>query len=200
MSTDFIMKILTLGDTAVGKTSIIHRYMETPLPKKSLTTIGVDFRNKIIKIDQNTKVKLVLWDTAGQERFRNVATNYYNGTDCALLVFDITNEGSFKIFDYWVKEIQQKKKMDDICLILVGNKSDLQENRKVSQQEIDKYIEKLKIRYFEVSAIKDEGITELFDYAVKETMTIIRKRDVDPRISKLSVENVSIRPKGNKCC
>ena len=146
MSTDFIMKILTLGDTAVGKTSIIHRYMETPLPKKSLTTIGVDFRNKIIKIDQNTKVKLVLWDTAGQERFRNVATNYYNGTDCALLVFDITNEGSFKILDYWVKEIQQKKKMDDICLILVGNKSDLQENRKVSQQEIDKYIEKLKIR------------------------------------------------------
>ena len=174
--------------------------MKTPLPKKSLATIGVDFKNKIIDIDKNTKVKLVLWDTAGQERFRNVATNYYNGTDCALLVFDITKEESFKILDYWVKEIQQKKNRDDICLILVGNKSDLQENRKVSPQEIDNYSKELNIKYFEVSAINDEGINELFDHAVKETMTIIRKRDVDPRISRLSVENASIRPKGNKCC
>ena len=90
--------------------------------------------------------------------------------------------------------------MDDICLILVGNKSDLQENRKVSPQEIDNYSKELNIKYFEVSAINDEGINELFDHAVKETMTIIRKRDVDPRISRLSVENASIRPKGNKCC
>ena len=200
MSTEFSVKILTLGDTAVGKTSIVHRYMKTPLPKKSLATIGVDFKSKIINIDKNTKVKLVLWDTAGQERFRNVATNYYNGTDCALLVFDITKEESFKILDYWVKEIQQKKNRDDICLILVGNKSDLKENRKVSQQEIDNYSKELGVKYFEVSAINDVGINELFDYAVKETMTIIRKRDVDPRISRLSVENASIRPKGNKCC
>ena len=198
MSTDFVMKILTLGDTAVGKTSIINRYMKSPMPKKGLSTIWVDFKSKNVTIDNNT-IKIVLWDTVGQERFRNIATNYYNWTDFALLVFDLTNEDSFKVLDYWVEGIKERKRMDDVCLILVGNKSDLEEERAVTQQMIDKYTQVLGIRYFEVSAEKNKGITELFDYAVKETMEVIKKRDIDPRINRLSVDTLSVRPKGN-CC
>ena len=198
MSTDFVMKILTLGDTAVGKTSIINRYMKSPMPKKGVSTIGVDFKSKNVTVDNNT-IKIVLWDTVGQERFRNIATNYYNGTDCALLVFDLTSEDSFKVIDDWVEGIKERKRMDDLCLILVGNKSDLEEERAVTQQMIDKYTQELNIRYFEVSAEKNKGITELFDYAVKETMEVIRKRDIDPRISRLSVDTLSVRSKGN-CC
>ena len=103
------------------------------------------------------------------------------------------------MIDDWVEGIKERKRMDDLCLILVGNKSDLEEERAVTQQMIDKYTQELNIRYFEVSAEKNKGITELFDYAVKETMEVIRKRDIDPRISRLSVDTLSVRPKGN-CC
>ena len=89
---DYIVKILTLGDTSVGKTSIILRYTKVQFPKKALSTIGVDFRSRIVKIENNKKAKVLLWDTAGQERFRNVASNYYNGTDCVVCdVPDIFN-------------------------------------------------------------------------------------------------------------
>ena len=166
MSTDFVMKILTLGDTAVGKTSIINRYMKSPMPKKGLSTIGVDFKSKNVTIDNNT-IKIVLWDTVGQERFRNIATNYYNGTDCALLVFDLTSEESFKVLDFWVEGIKERKRMDDVCLLLVGNKSDLEEERAVTQQMIDKYTQVLGIRYFEVSAEKNKWITDYLTMRLK---------------------------------
>ena len=91
--------------------------MKTSLPKKGLSTVGVDFKYKTVTVDTNTKVKLVLWDTVGQERFRNGATNYYNGADCVFLVFDITSESSFKVLHYWVDGIKQKKNINDLCLL-----------------------------------------------------------------------------------
>lgn len=205
MSTDYILKILTLGDTSVGKTSIILRYTKTPFPKKALSTIGVDFRSRIVTIENKKRAKVLLWDTAGQERFRNVASNYYNGTDCVLLVFDITNPNSFTILDYWVQQLEQKKRMDDICMILVGNKADIKSKQTVQQNDINKYIAKLGIKYFEVSALNNEGIDELFNYAIQETIKLIVKRENDlsatNRISHLTADENEVKEKkGFKCC
>ena len=210
MSTNFIIKILILGDSCVGKTSIIYRYTKTPFPKISFSTIGVDFRSRTVSLENNKKVKIFLWDTAGQERYRNVASNYYNGTDCVLLVFDITSVESFTILDYWVQQLEQRNRIDDICMILVGNKSDIKNKPTVSKNDINTYISKYGIQYFEVSAIKNEGIEELFNYAIKETMKIIVRREANltniTKSSYLTAEDQQenkekvYNNKKNKCC
>ena len=108
-----------------------------------------------------------------------MASNYYNGTDCVLLVFDITSVESFTILDYWVQQLEERNRLDDICMILVGNKSDIKNKPTVSKNDINEFISKSGIQYFEVSAMKDEGIEELFNYAIKETMKIIGKREAN---------------------
>ena len=174
---DYIVKILTLGDTSVGKTSIILRYTKVQFPKKALSTIGVDFRSRIVKIENNKKAKVLLWDTAGQERFRNVASNYYNGTDCVLLVFDITKIDTLSILSFWIEQLKEKKKIEDICMILVGNKSDMKGQRQVNQQDIDSFLLQYpQMKYYEVSALNNEGIDDLFDYAVKEVIKMLKKK------------------------
>ena len=106
---EYMIKILTLGDTTVGKTSIVLQYTTQKYNTQILSTIGVDFKSKVINIDNN-KVKMLIWDTAGEERFRNIASQYYNGADGALLIFDITKKSSFERIVYWINELSQKKK------------------------------------------------------------------------------------------
>lgn len=201
---DFIVKILTLGDTSVGKTSIILRYTKVHFPKKALSTIGVDFRSKIVNIENNKKAKVLLWDTAGQERFRNVASNYYNGTDCVLLVFDITKKETLPILNLWIEQLKQKKNLEDVCMILVGNKSDLKDRRQVNKEDIDSFMLPYpQMKYFEVSALNNEGIDSLFDYAISEIIKMIKKKEAESssyRPTVLSLEDGVIQKKNSKCC
>ena len=203
MSSDYIIKVLTLGDTAVGTTSIILRYTKSNFPKKAISTIGVDFRSKIVDLPDRKKAKILLWDTAGQERFRTVANNYYNGTDCVLLVFDLTTKSSFTILNYWIEQLEQKKRLEDVCLILVGNKSDLEDQIKVTQEEIEAFTNQYKMKYFEVSALKNEGIDELFKYGIEETLKLLQNKSEkekgkkNERISHISQNN---NEEKGKCC
>ena len=105
---EYVIKILTLGDTGVGKTSIIQKFVNDKFSQNMLSTIGVDFQSKIIMID-NTKVKLKIWDTTGQERFKTLTSQYYNGADGALLIFDVTNKESFERINFWMNELNEKK-------------------------------------------------------------------------------------------
>ena len=201
---DYIVKILTLGDTSGGKTSIILRYTKVQFPKKALSTIGVDFRSRIVKIENNKKAKVLLWDTAGQERFRNVASNYYNGTDCVLLVFDITKIDTLSILSFWIEQLKEKKKIEDICMILVGNKSDMKGQRQVNQQDIDSFLLQYpQMKYYEVSALNNEGIDDLFDYALKEVIKMIKKKESEAssyRPTVLTLDEPLPQNKGFKCC
>jgi Ras-related protein Rab-18 len=104
-----VIKLLTLGDTSVGKTSILLQYTQGYFPKKALSTIGVDFRTKYVNLPNGKHVKVLLWDTAGQERFRNIADNYYNGSDCVLFVFDITSKSSFEMLSFWMERLKAKR-------------------------------------------------------------------------------------------
>jgi small GTP-binding protein len=109
MSAKYIIKIVTLGDSMVGKTSILYRYFDNKFEEKQLSTIGIDSKTKFIKV-RDASVKVLVWDTAGQEKFRNIAKQYYQGADGVLLVFDVCDRKSFEKIEYWLKELKDNKK------------------------------------------------------------------------------------------
>ena len=194
---DYVIKLLTLGDTSVGKTSILLQYTQGYFPKKALSTIGVDFRTKYVNLPNGKRVKVLLWDTAGQERFRNIADNYYNGSDCVLFVFDITSKSSFEMLSFWMERLKAKRNLDDIVMILVGNKKDLLEKRTVQLKHIQEMQKEIQIKYFEVSALKNEGLDELFDEIIQDTITLIQQREIKKR------EEFDLNKKNKKmniCC
>jgi len=146
---DYTFKFILLGDYKIGKTSILNRFVSNNYDEYHHSTIGVDFGNKIINIDDK-KIKLLIWDTAGQERFMAITKSYIKYTTCAFLIFDLTNRSSFINLDKWLNLI-----IDNTLLIyLIGNKHD-QNNNVITQQEIYEYADKHNLIYYETSAKKN---------------------------------------------
>ena len=169
MSAKYIIKIVTLGDSMVGKTSIVYRYFENKFNESILSTIGIDFKTKYIKV-RDASVKVLIWDTAGQEKFRNIAKQYYQGANGVLLVFDVSDRKSFERIEYWINEIKENNKIDSMYLVIVANKIDLINKRVVTREEAEKYAEKNNISYFEVSAKTGVGVHEMFNNITKGTI------------------------------
>lgn len=139
MEYDCIFKILIIGDSGVGKSSILLRYTDNYFLHHYESTIGIDFKIKILNIN-NKKIKLQLWDTAGQERFRNITKSYYKNTHGILLVYDVTNMISLHNLNKWLKEIDEyTKNHDKIPIILIGNKKD-NDNEEIDINYINSYI------------------------------------------------------------
>ena len=158
-SSDIILKILTLGESSVGKSSIIRRFTNNKFNEQFLTTVGVDFKSKIISY-KNKKVKVLLVDTSGQDRFRNIANNYYRSADGILLVFDVTKRMSIEKFDLWIQQINEKWSSDNDSILLFGNKIDCVNDREISNKEGKQLAEKYNLAYVEGSALSGEGINE----------------------------------------
>ena len=198
MINEYIVKILTLGDTTVGKTSIILRYTKEKFNNVFLATIGIDFQKKIVNIGNN-KVNVVLWDTAGQERFKKITSQYlYNG-DGAILVFDITQKNTFERINYWLEELEKKKNIEEMSLVLVGNKIDLNDKREVSIDDINKFSQERKIKYFETSAKNNIGIEEMMNYIVKKTLKIIKKRNDENNEENITILSFDQKEKKGSC-
>ena len=158
---DVKIKILILGDVAVGKTSFLYQYVEDYFPEGYISTIGVDFKNKII-IKNNTTINLQIWDTAGQERYRSLSKSFMKDADGIFFVYDITNKNTFDHIKIWLEETNntnnQFKKM------ILGNKKDLSEtDRKVSTEKLNKFYNTTNIIGMEVSARTGENVKEAFD-------------------------------------
>lgn len=153
-------KVVLLGEGAVGKTSLVLRYVENKFNDKHISTLQASFLTKRLNI-AGRRVNLALWDTAGQERFHALGPIYYRDSNGALLVYDITDEDSFKKVKTWVKELR-KMLGDDICLRIVGNKTDMDKDRHVSVEEAESYAESVGARHFHTSAKLNKGIEELF--------------------------------------
>ena len=158
---DYLIKTLLIGDSHVGKSSIILQYIEEKYDDVYSCTIGVDY--KFVSININNKlVKLLLWDTAGQERFRSIIQLYYRNTNAIILVFNITDRKSFNNLKYWLDEIN-KNLPDYTIKILVGNKSDIENERNVSSEEALLFSkENGFLNYFETSAKNNKNIEEIF--------------------------------------
>ena len=123
---------MLLGDSGVGKSCIIIRYIENNFSSNLMNSIGVDFKLKNIEIDSK-KIKLQIWDTAGQERFKTITTSYYKGAHAILIVFDITDRDSFDHVRNWMADIDKFAK-EGVLRILVGNKCDLIDKRQVTKE------------------------------------------------------------------
>ncbi len=189
-------KILTIGESGVGKTCILRRFVEDKFLKNHLATIGIDFKTKTVKI-KNKDIKLKIWDTAGEERFRNITTQYYKGADGIVLVYDVTDESSFEKIKDWMDQITSNTTKDNIGLVLLGNKCDFEE-RAVTEEQGNKLGEELKISYFETSALSGQGIKEAFEQLTKDIMKI---KGVDNG-NDTSIELKKVKKKKGKsdCC
>ena len=162
---DQIFKILLLGDAGVGKSSIILRYTKNEYNAKMVSSIGVDFKAKDIIVNDK-KVKLQLWDTAGHERFRTITTSYYRGAHGIATVFDLSDRESFEHVERWLEEINKYAK-ENVMRFLIGNKSDLVDERKVTYEEVRTLANRLNIYYVETSAKNNINISEFFQIATK---------------------------------
>ena len=154
-------KILFLGETQVGKTSLIVRYSDNDYQEGGLPTLGVDLKYKYIERDKKN-IRLDLWDTAGEERFRSITKSYYSGADGIVFVFDLGNPKSFKTLKTWIEDTKNKVK-PNIEFVLAANKSDLNDKRVVPKEEIEKFSSQYNIPFFETSAKNGDGIDEMFN-------------------------------------
>ena len=128
---DHLIKLLLIGDSGVGKSCLLLRFSDDQFTTSFITTIGIDFKIRTVDLD-GSRVKLQIWDTAGQERFRTITTAYYRGAMGILLTYDVTDEQSFDNVRNWMRNIEQHA-TENVCKILVGNKSDVpEEKRRVS--------------------------------------------------------------------
>ena len=168
-SINFIkLKIILVGDVAVGKTSIIGRYMNNKFYEEYKCTVQAEQQTKIIKEDAFTSLKLNIWDTVGQEKFRSLTRQYYRDCHGAIIVFDITKKKTFDYVFTWIQEIKNYGNEDTVIIIL-GNKSDLSEEREISQKEIKDELNG-EYYYFEVSAKNGNNILMAFDKMKKLIM------------------------------
>lgn len=204
---DHFYKIVTIGDSNVGKTCIIKRFVDnTFFNKDFISTVGIDFSTKMINID-DAKIKLQIWDTAGQERFRAITSTYYRVANGVIIVYDITNRETFEQVTYWLNELLLHKENISIPKILVGNKVDRDfDERKVSVEEGRSLAIKNNLMFFETSAYNGKNVTEAF-YAL--TQRILAK-DFKQRQHQKSM--IHVQPKmtdfnnkkncsnNNRCC
>ena len=163
---DMIFKIVLIGDTSVGKTNILSKYLTDEFDPESKATVGVEFGTKNFKIENNI-VKVQIWDTAGQERYRSITNAYYKGAKGALLVYDITNKKSFDNLDKWISDLKINGD-EKISIVLLGNKSDLENQRVISTEEGKNKAELFKFAFMETSALNGNNIERAFDELIKE--------------------------------
>lgn len=162
------LKILIIGESDVGKSSLLLRFTDDVFDPGLAATIGVDFKVKTVSVDGN-KAKLAIWDTAGSERFRTLTPSYYRGAQGAILVYDVTNRQSFMKLDQWLYELETYSTRTNIVKMLVGNKID-KENRAVSREEGMKYARKHSMLFIEASAKTCDGVQCAFEELVEKIL------------------------------
>ncbi|KAI5785508.1 ras family-domain-containing protein [Peziza echinospora] len=153
-------KLVFLGEQSVGKTSLITRFMYDSFDNMYQATIGIDFLSKTMYLEDRT-VRLQLWDTAGQERFRSLIPSYIRDSSVAVVVYDITNRNSFLNTSKWVDDVRGERG-NDVIIVLVGNKTDLNDKRQVTTEEGEKKAQEFKVMFIETSAKAGHNVKVLF--------------------------------------
>ena len=161
---DFLIKLLLIGDSGVGKSCLLIRFADDSFNTSFITTIGIDFKVRTVSLD-GRRVKLQIWDTAGKERFKTITTANYRGAMGILLVYDVTQERTFGSIDNWLKAIEQHASAS-VNKLLIGNKADtagpLVEKRAVERQRGQALADKHKMSFFETSAKESSNVDQAF--------------------------------------
>lgn len=200
-SYDFLIKLLLIGDSGVGKSCLLLRFSDDSFTTSFITTIGIDFKIKTIELD-GKRIKLQIWDTAGQERFRTITTAYYRGAMGILLVYDVTDDQSFQNIRNWIRNIEQHA-ADNVDKILIGNKCDMESAKAVTKAQGQALADEYSIKFFETSAKNNINVTEAFT----SIATDIKKRLMDnpnattPQNPGLRVDSANAKAApSKKCC
>ena len=163
---EMMFKVVLVGDSFVGKTNIMSKYLKNEFHEDSKATVGVEFGSKQFTIEGHS-VKAQIWDTAGQERYKAITSAYYKGAKGAFIVYDITRKNSFESVERWVSDVisvADKK----ITIILIGNKSDLEDQRQVTKEEAEEKANKLEIAFMETSALSGDNLEKAFEKMIDE--------------------------------
>ena len=201
-SYELIFKVLLLGNSNVGKSSLFLRFVDDIWNDTFVPTIGVDFKIKTFELD-NKKIKIQIWDTAGQERFKNIIASYYRGAHGILLIYDVTDKDSFKNLQNWLIEIE-KNANKNVLKVLIGNKSDLEDKRVINYNEGKEFADSYGLKFIETSAKKNRNVNEAFETLGREIMAAnsdkkLSKTKQNKTISVSSAQDLNVSKKGG-CC
>ena len=198
------LKLILIGDSNVGKTTLLYKYIDDEIKDDITPTVGLENKVKTIQI-KGINAKIQIWDTAGQEKFNSLTKNFFTNTDGILIIFDLTNKTSFTNIKNWIEDVKDKQG-HKIKKIIVGNKADLKDKRKVTKEDIKSKTEKYK--YIEVSAVNGNNVEKAFDTLIKAIVgkrtdeELIADFGMDEQILSLSgstINNVN-KEKKKKCC
>ena len=199
---DYLFKLLLIGNSSVGKSSLLFRFVENVWDDSFVPTIGVDFKLKTLEVN-GKKVKLQIWDTAGQERFKNITSSYYRGGNGVLVVYDITDRESFENLTSWLIEIE-KNANKNVYKLLIGNKCDLEDKRKVTYQEGKDFATSNGMQFIETSAKADTKVKEAFELLTQEIIKasitkdkVMEKKEKTVHLSS-GTSDLNVKKKG--CC
>ncbi|XP_008779100.1 ras-related protein RABE1c-like isoform X1 [Phoenix dactylifera] len=202
---DYLIKLLLIGDSGVGKSCLLLRFTDDSFTTSFITTIGIDFKIRTIELD-GKRIKLQIWDTAGQERFRTITTAYYRGAMGILLVYDVTDESSFNNIRNWIRQIEQHAS-DNVNKILVGNKADMDENKRaVSTSQGQMLADEYGIKFFETSAKTNFNVEQVFFSIARDIKQRLAESDSksEPQTIKISKPDAAAAPsiaeQKSSCC
>ena len=197
---DYLFKLLVIGDSGTGKSSLILRFADDSFNGSFISTIGVDFKIKTVDVE-GFKIKMQIWDTAGQERFRTIVSSYYRGAHGIIVVYDVTDRQSFTKIQHWLKEIENYG-TDRVCKLIVGNKCDLADKRVVDFASAKEFADELGIPIMEASARSRINVDEIFLAIAGDILGKIRLESSghsnDNTVVK--VQSPQEKKKGSKCC
>eukprot|EP01083_Nonionella_stella_P189826 702838_1 len=199
---DYLFKLLLIGDSGVGKSCLLLRFADDTYTESYISTIGVDFKIRTIELEGKT-IKLQIWDTAGQERFRTITSSYYRGAHGIIVVYDITDKDSFTNVEQWLKEIERYAS-ENVNILLVGNKSDLETKRAVETETGKEFAEQNnKITFIEASAKNASNVERAFLTMATEIRSLVPSASVGGASDNKQPVNVggrSLQSNSGGCC
>jgi len=185
-----LLKVIILGESGVGKTAILHNYVNGKFIEEHRATIGADFLTKELHLGDKI-VTLQIWDTAGQERFQSLGSAFYRGSDACVLVYDITNNDSFKKIDEWRSNFLSQANPDDpkkFPFLLLGNKSDKENERQVDKNQANNYARSQGMQFYETSALNGSNINQ----AIESITSVASEMDTVPYFSPETADHVNL--------
>mmetsp|Transcript_24752 Transcript_24752/g.35654 ORF Transcript_24752/g.35654 Transcript_24752/m.35654 type:complete len:212 (-) Transcript_24752:306-941(-) len=201
---DYLYKIVLVGDSGVGKSNLLTRFTKNEFNYDSRTTIGVEFATSIIKVEDKV-IKAQIWDTAGQERYRAITKAYYRGAFGALILYDISKKNTFESVEKWLKELKDNSD-NDMVIMLVGNKSDLTNQRQVRTDEGKAFASTNELNFIETSALDASNVNEAFTeilteiYKQKQAKPVVGDKEEAPDVQSIRITDPAKEHSKKKSC